>query len=164
MKKKTAYMGVMLALALICSYVEVLIPFAIGIPGIKLGLANIVIVFALYSIGTKEAYILSIARVIISGFMFGNAFSIIYSLAGCILSFIVMYLLKKSDKFSSVSISLVGGVCHNIGQITVAAIVLSTYSVVYYIPVLLVAGCITGLVIGIAASQVLLRISDSFHV
>ena len=82
----------------------------------------------------------------------------------CILSFIVMYLLKKSDKFSSVSISLVGGVCHNIGQIIVAAIVLSTYSVVYYIPVLLVAGCITGLVIGIVASQVLLRISDSFHV
>ena len=99
-----------------------------------------------------------------TGFMFGNAFSIIYSLAGCILSFIVMYLLKKSDKFSSVSISLVGGVCHNIGQIIVAAIVLSTYSVVYYIPVLLVAGCITGLVIGIVASQVLLRISDSFHV
>ncbi len=117
-----------------------------------------------YGTGTGAKLCLCAFRAVLSGFMFGNAFSIIYSLAGCILSFIVMYLLKKSDKFSSVSISLVGGVCHNIGQIIVAAIVLSTYSVVYYIPVLLVAGCITGLVIGIVASQVLLRISDSFHV
>ena len=93
MKKKTAYLGVMLALALICSYVEVLIPFSIGIPGIKLGLANIVIVFALYSLGTKESYILSIARVLISGFMFGNVIAIAYSLAGGLLSLFVMYLL-----------------------------------------------------------------------
>ena len=152
----------LMALALVLSYVESLIPFAVGIPGVKLGLTNIVIM--LYIASPMETFLLCVFRAVLSGFMFGNAFSIIYSLAGCILSFIVMYLLKKSDKFSSVSISLVGGVCHNIGQIIVAAIVLSTYSVVYYIPVLLVAGCITGLVIGIVASQVLLRISDSFHV
>ena len=162
--RKTAFMGLFLALAMICSYIETLIPFSVGIPGIKLGLANIAVVLMLYSVGTKEALLVSLLRIVLVGILFGNAFSIIYSLAGCILSFIVMYLLKKSDKFSSVSISLVGGVCHNIGQIIVAAIVLSTYSVVYYIPVLLVAGCITGLVIGIVASQVLLRISDSFHV
>ena len=143
---------------------ESLIPFAVGIPGVKLGLTNIVTVIMLYIASPMETFLLCAFRAVLSGFMFGNAFSIIYSLAGCILSFIVMYLLKKSDKFSSVSISLVGGVCHNIGQIIVAAIVLSTYSVVYYIPVLLVAGCITGLVIGTVASQVLLRISDSFHV
>jgi len=85
MKKKTAYLGVMLALALICSYVEVLIPFSVGIPGIKLGLANIVIVFAMYSIGVKDAFILSIMRVTISGFMFGNVVAIAYSLAGGLL-------------------------------------------------------------------------------
>ena len=148
----------LMALALVLSYVESLIPFAVGIPGVKLGLTNIVTVIMLYIASPTETFLLCVFRAVLSGFMFGNAFSIIYSLVGCILSFIVMYLLKKSDKFSSVSIS------HNIGQIIVAAIVLSTYSVVYYIPVLLVAGCITGLVIGIAASQVLLRISDSFHV
>ena len=154
----------LMALALVLSYVESLIPFAVGIPGVKLGLTNIVTVIMLYIAAPMQTFLLCVFRAVLSGFMFGNAFSIIYSLAGCILSFIVMYLLKKSDKFSSVSISLVGGVCHNIGQIIVAAIVLSTYSVVYYIPVLLVAGCITGLVIGTVASQVLLRISDSFHV
>ena len=158
--RKIAYLGMLMALALVLSYVESLIPFAVGIPG----LTNIVTVIMLYIAAPMETFLLCVFRAVLSGFMFGNAFSIIYSLAGCILSFIVMYLLKKSDKFSSVSISLVGGVCHNIGQIIVAAIVLSTYSVVYYIPVLLVAGCITGLVIGIVASQVLLRISDSFHV
>ena len=162
--RKIAYLGMLMALALVLSYVESLIPFAVGIPGVKLGLTNIVTVIMLYIAAPMETFLLCVFRAVLSGFMFGNAFSIIYSLAGCILSFIVMYLLKKSDKFSSVSISLVGGVCHNIGQIIVAAIVLSTYSVVYYIPVLLVAGCITGLVIGIVASQVLLRISDSFHV
>ena len=160
--RKIAYLGMLMALALVLSYVESLIPFAVGIPGVKLGLTNIVTVIMLYIAAPMETFLLCVFRAVLSGFMFGNAF--IYSLAGCILSFIVMYLLKKSDKFSSVSISLVGGVCHNIGQIIVAAIVLSTYSVVYYIPVLLVAGCITGLVIGIVASQVLLRISDSFHV
>ena len=159
--RKIAYLGMLMALALVLSYVESLIPFAVGIPGVKLGLTNIVTVIMLYIAAPMETFLLCVFRAVLSGFMFGNAFSIIYSLAGCILSFIVMYLLKKSDKFSSVSISLVGGVCHNIGQIIVAAIVLSTYSVVYYIPVLLVAGCITGLVIGIVASQVLLRISDS---
>ena len=170
--RKIAYLGMLMALALVLSYVESLIPFAVGIPGVKLGLTNIVTVIMLYIAAPMETFLLCVFRAVLSGFMFGNAFSIIYSLAGCILSFIVKSAkeikedkgLKKSDKFSSVSISLVGGVCHNIGQIIVAAIVLSTYSVVYYIPVLLVAGCITGLVIGIAASQVLLRISDSFHV
>ena len=158
--RKIAYLGMLMALALVLSYVESLIPFAVGIPGVKLGLTNIVTVIMLYIAAPMETFLLCVFRAVLSGFMFGNAFSIIYSLAGCILSFIVMYLLKKSDKFNSVSISLVGGVCHNIGQIIVAAMVLSTYSVVYYI----VAGCITGLVIGIVASQVLLRISDSFHV
>ena len=142
--RKIAYLGMLMALALVLSYVESLIPFAVGIPGVKLGLTNIVTVIMLYIASPMETFLLCVFRAVLSGFMFGNAFSIIYSLAGCILSFIVMYLLKKSDKFSSVSISLVGGV--------------------YYIPVLLVAGCITGLVIGTVASQVLLRISDSFHV
>ena len=162
--RRLTLMAMLTAASLIIFIVEAQLPPLLPIPGVKLGLTNIVTVIMLYIAAPMETFLLCVFRAVLSGFMFGNAFSIIYSLAGCILSFIVMYLLKKSDKFSSVSISLVGGVCHNIGQIIVAAIVLSTYSVVYYIPVLLVAGCITGLVIGIAASQVLLRISDSFHV
>ena len=108
--RKIAYLGMLMALALVLSYVESLIPFAVGIPGVKLGLTNIVTVIMLYIAAPMETFLLCVFRAVLSGFMFGNAFSIIYSLAGCILSFIVMYLLKKSDKFSSVSISLVGGV------------------------------------------------------
>lgn len=164
MKKKTAYLGVMLALALICSYVEVLIPIPIGIPGIKLGLANIVIVFAMYSIGFKEAFVLSLMRVTISGFMFGNVIAIAYSLAGGILSLLVMYLLKKTDKLSCISVSIAGGIMHNIGQMIIATILVDNYYVLYYVPVLMIAGFITGACIGIVAQEVFLRIGKQMRV
>lgn len=162
--KKVAYLGVFMALALILSYVEALIPFSVGIPGVKLGLTNIVTVLMLYIATPVETFVLCVLRAILSGFMFGNAFSIIYSLAGCILSFFAMLLLKKTDKFKIVSISVIGGVSHNIGQIIVASIVLSTYSVAYYVPVLLVAGTLTGLVIGLISEEIVLRIAGKFHI
>ena len=164
MKKKTAYLGVMLALALICSYVEVLIPIPLGIPGIKLGLANIVIVFALYSMGIKEAFVLSIMRVTISGFMFGNVIAIAYSLAGGLLSLLVMFLLKKTDKLSCISISIAGGIFHNIGQMIIATILVDNYYVLYYVPVLMIAGFITGGCIGVVAQEVFLRIGKQMRV
>lgn len=164
MRKKTAYLGVMLALALICSYVEVLIPIPIGIPGIKLGLANIVIVFAMYSIGVKEAFVLSIMRVTISGFMFGNVVAIAYSLAGGLLSLFVMCLLKKTDKLSCISVSIAGGIMHNIGQIIIATILVDNYYVLYYVPVLMVAGFITGACIGVVAQEVFIRIGKQMRV
>ena len=164
MKKKTAYLGVMLALALICSYVEVLIPIPIGIPGIKLGLANIVIVFAMYSIGFKEAFILSIMRVTISGFMFGNVVAIAYSLAGGLLSLLVMYLLKKTDKLSCISVSIAGGIMHNIGQMMIAMILVDNYYVLYYVPVLMIAGFITGACIGVVAQEVFIRIGKQMRI
>lgn len=163
MRKKTAYLGVMLALALICSYVEVLIPIPIGIPGIKLGLANIVIVFALYSMGIKEAFVLSIMRVTISGFMFGNVVAIAYSLAGGLLSLVIMCLLKKTDKLSCISISIAGGIMHNIGQMIVATILVDNYYVLYYVPVLMIAGFITGACIGIVAQEVFIRIGKQMR-
>lgn len=162
--KKVAYLGVFMAIALILSYVEALIPFSVGIPGVKLGLTNIVTVLMLYIATPVETFVLCVLRAILSGFMFGNAFSIIYSLAGCILSFFAMLLLKKTDKFKIVSISVIGGVSHNIGQIIVASIVLSTYSVAYYVPVLLVAGTLTGLVIGLISEEIVLRIAGKFHI
>lgn len=158
MKKKTAYFGIFIALALIFSYVESFI--SIGIPGIKLGLANVVIVLVLYTIGPVDAIIISVIRILLVGFLFGNAFSIIYSLAGGLLSFLVMYLIKKTGKLKCISVSMIGGVTHNIGQIVVAAIIVNNYYVMYYVPVLLIAGVITGLFIGIVTQEVIIRLGD----
>lgn len=158
MKSRVAYFGVFTALALIFSYVETLIPVNLGIPGVKLGLANLIIVVALYKMRLSEAYLLSVVRVLLAGFIFGNYFSIIYSLAGGLLSLTVMALLKKWGGFSLQGISIAGGVFHNIGQFIVAAVVVETFSVTYYFPVLLVAGLLTGLVIGIVAEMMLKRL------
>ena len=137
LRDKVAYLGVFLALALICSYVESLIPFYFGIPGVKLGLTNIVVVLMLYCVGTKEAFAISMLRIVLAGFLFGNLFSILYSLAGGMFSFLVMY---------------------NIGQIAVAAFVVENINIFYYLPVLFVAGIVTGLLIGVAAQEIILRI------
>ncbi len=160
MKNRAAYFGVFTALALILSYIESLIPIHFGIPGAKLGLANLIIVIVLYRTGWRDALLLSVVRIVLSGFIFGNLFAVVYSLAGGILSLAVMALLKKSGVFSVVGVSLAGGVCHNLGQLTVAMIVVETYQVGYYFPMLLIAGMATGTVIGIAAGEVLRRIQN----
>ena len=160
MKNRAAYFGVFTALALIFSYVETLIPIQFGTPGIKLGLANLVIVIVLYKSGWKEALLLSVTRIILAGFIFGSMFSILYSLAGGVLSLCVMALLAKKGSFSVAGVSMAGGVSHNIGQLIVAMIVVETYQVDYYLPVLLVAGLITGAVIGAVAGEVLRRIRN----
>ena len=156
--RKVAIFGVFTALALIFSYVELLIPINFGIPGAKLGLANLMTVLVLYKMGIKEALALSMTRIILSGFMFGNLFGILYSLSGGLLSFLVMVLLKKSDRFSVAGVSIGGGTAHNIGQLLVAMVAVQTYQVGYYLPVLLVAGEVTGLLIGLVAKEVLKRI------
>lgn len=158
MKNKVAYFGVFTALALIFSYVESLIPFQFGIPGVKLGLANLIIVIALYKMRLSEVFLLSIVRILLSGFLFGNYFSILYSLAGGLLSLAVMALLKKTGDFSVMGISMAGGVSHNVGQLVVAMLVVETVSVSYYLPVLLVAGLVTGFLIGVAAGEMLKRL------
>ena len=160
MKNRTAYFGVFTALALIFSYVETLIPIQFGIPGAKLGLANLVIVIVLYKTDWKEALLLSVVRIVLSGFLFGNLFSIIYSLAGGILSLAVMAAIRKDKGFSVIGVSMAGGVCHNIGQLIVAMIVVQTYQVGYYLPVLLIAGLATGMLIGVISSGVLKRLSN----
>lgn len=147
-----------MALALICSYVEVLIPINFGIPGIKLGLTNIVIVLTMYCIGEKEAFGISVLRILLSGLLFGNLFSILFSLAGGILSFVVMLLGKRILKLRCIAVSTSGGIAHNVGQLVTAAFVVDNFSVFYYIPVLLVSGVLTGLLIGIIAQELVLRI------
>lgn len=158
--KKTAYLGLFLALALACSYVESLIPFYFGIPGVKLGLTNIVVILMLYYMGTKYALLVSAARIVLAGLLFGNMFSILYSLAGGLLSLFCMAVLKKTGKFKIISISAAGGITHNFGQIMVAAAVVENRNLFYYYPVLLLAGVVTGVLIGIAAQEILLRLPE----
>ena len=124
----------------------------------KLGLANLIIVIALYKMRLSEVFLLSIVRILLSGFLFGNYFSILYSLAGGLLSLAVMALLKKTGDFSVMGISMAGGVFHNVGQLVVAMMVVETFSVGYYLPVLLVAGLVTGFLIGVAAGEMLKRL------
>ncbi len=159
MKQRVAYFGMFTALALIFSYVETLIPIHFGIPGVKLGLANLIIVVALYKMKLWETCTLSIVRIVLSGFMFGSLSSILYSLAGGILSLIAMSLLKKTGKFSVMGVSIAGGVSHNIGQLIIAMLVVETFSVSYYFPVLLISGLITGAVIGVVAGEMLKRLA-----
>lgn len=158
MKIKVAYFGVFTALALIFSYVESLIPIHIGIPGVKLGFANLIIVIALYKMSLKETYILSVVRIVLAGFMFGNMFAILYSLAGGMLSLTIMCILKKTDKFSVYGISMAGGVFHNVGQLVMAIIVLESVSIGYYFPVLLISGLATGFVIGVISNEMMKRL------
>ena len=162
MKRNVAFWAIFLALALILSYVESLIPFFFGVPGMKLGLPNLVIVLILYCMGTKEAYLISIVRVLLAGFLFGNLFSIGYSLAGALLSLTIMMLLKRTNKFKVITVSAVGGICHNIGQLIVAALVVESYNIFYYTPVLLIAGLSTGIIIGLISQELILRLRRFF--
>ena len=159
-KNRIAYFGVFTALALIFSYVETLIPVSFGIQGVKLGLANLIIVIALYKMRLKEVYLLSVTRILLSGFLFGNYFSILYSLAGGLLSLTVMALLKNREGYTVIGISAAGGVFHNVGQLLVAMAVVESFAISGYLPVLLIAGLLTGLLIGILAGQMLKRLTN----
>lgn len=154
--KKIALFGMMVALAFTFSYFESLIPFNIGIPGVKLGLANLVVVTALYIMTPSQALAIAVIRIFLAGLTFGNVYSLAYSLCGGILSYLVMLLVKKT-RLSIVGVSMLGGVCHNIGQIIVAAIVMETVRIAYYLPVLLVAGLITGFLMGVVSKLVIDR-------
>ena len=155
--KKTAFCGLMLALALIASYVESLIPVPIPVPGIKLGVANSVVLILLYYTNAKTAGGISVGRVVLSGFLFGSLSSILYSLSGAILSLLVMTLIKKRDCFTMTGVSVAGGVSHNIGQLMMAFLVLESGALWYYLPVLLVSGCVTGGLIGILGKEIFKR-------
>lgn len=156
---KVAYFGVLTSLALIFSYVETLIPIQFGIPGIKLGLANLITIIALYQWSAKDAYLISITRVILSGFIFGNLFAILYSLSGGLLSLSMMILFRKTKKFSIYGISMAGGVFHNVGQIIMAMLVIESTTIIGYLPVLLIAGLVTGLIIAVISNGMLKRLN-----
>lgn len=153
--KKIPYYGLFAALAILMGYVELMIPIPVPIPGVKLGLANVIVILAMYYMDTKGAFFISLIRVLLSGLLFAGMAGLLYSLAGAMLSFLVMALLKKTGKCSIIGVSLAGGVFHNIGQIIVAAMVVENVRMAYYLPFLLVSGVVTGILIGIVAKTAL---------
>ena len=146
MARKTAYYGIFAALAILMGYVEAVIPIPVPVPGIKLGLSNIVVLLCMYVMGRKEAFFISVVRVLISALLFKGFVGLWYSLAGAFLSYFAML-----NKASIIGVSVTGGVFHNIGQIAVACIMLGRNVVLYLVPILMVSGVITGVVIGIIA-------------
>ena len=152
--------GMLASIALVLGYVESLIPInlLIPIPGVKIGFANVVTIWVLYSMGTKEAYLISVVRVLLSGFLFGSMYSIIFSMAGALVSLTVMWALKKSRVFSTFGVSVAGGGTHNIAQIIVAMIVLENAGVSFYLPVLLISGVASGIAVGILGTLLYTRI------
>lgn len=158
MAKKVSLYGILVALAFIASYIEVLIPFNFHIPGMKLGLANIVVLAALYAGGVKAGITVSIIRIILVGLTFGNPYSAIYGISGGVLSLAVMIVLKKTDFFGVMGVSMAGGVAHNLGQLLCAMILLKLPAVFTYLSYLMLVGTVTGALIGIIDEEVLKRL------
>jgi len=159
---RVAKCGMMVALAFLLSYIEFLIPIPTGIPGVKLGLANLVIFAALYLTDARNAFIIMVVRVILTALTFGNMFYGLFSIAGGVLSLLLMLLCKKKNLFGKVGVSIVGGVSHNVAQILVAMLVLETPELVWYLPVLLFSGTVAGAVIGIIGGLLLERITGIY--
>lgn len=158
--QKAALYGILIALAMGMSFVESLIPIPIPVPGVKLGLANLVTVTGLYLVGIPGTVCVTLLRIVLVGLSFGNPYSMIYGLSGSFLSLLVMALAKKFRWFSQVGISILGGIAHNIGQITFAALIVGTPGVYAYLPALLAAGCAAGCAIGILGGILTERLSD----
>ena len=154
--KKITTLAITVTLAMVLSFIESQIPPFVAIPGVKVGLANIAVIFALYRFGWREAVIVSALRVLLVGLLFGSFVSTLYSIAGAVLSMTVMLTVRRIPSFSEVGVSVLGGVSHNVGQIVMASILLETDVVLYYLPVLLLSGTLAGIAVG-AAGAVLLK-------
>ena len=157
--KRLVLLAMLTAVAMILSYVESLLP-SVGIPGVKMGLANIAVIFALFRFGWKEAAALSLVRVVLVSLLFGSVGAMLYSLAGAVLSLAVMALLRRIDRFSTVGVSVAGGVAHNAGQILMAMLILQTKQLLGYLPVLAVSGIAGGVLTGLTAALLIRRISE----
>ena len=157
--KKLTTLALLTAAAMILSYVESLLP-SVGVPGVKLGLANIAVIFALFRLGGKSALAVSMVRVFMVSMLFGSMGALLYSLSGAALSLGVMALLRKTDRFSTVGVSVAGGVAHNAGQIFMAMLLLGTARLAYYYPILVISGVAGGIFTGLTAALLIQRIPD----
>ncbi|MBQ8331014.1 MAG: Gx transporter family protein [Clostridia bacterium] len=157
--KKIALLGLASSLTLLLSYVEFLLPpIFVAVPGIKVGLPNVIVLYVLYCLDVKYAALVSFTRLCISSILFGNAMTFAYSVAGAVLSLLVMGVLKKIDKLSAVGVSVAGGVAHNLGQVLVAMVLLDTPQIAFYMIVLAVTGTISGIFIGLCGALLVKRI------
>lgn len=152
--KKIALCGVLMALAMIFSYIESVIPIPIPVPGIKLGVANIAVITILYVLGVKEAIVINLLRIALTALLFGNVNSFLFSISGAVLSLTIMIIMKRLDFFSCIGVSVCGGVMHNVGQIIAAVFIMGSEAIVLYLPVLIVSGVFTGVVIGVVSGIV----------
>jgi len=157
-----AYLGMLTALAFILSYVESILPISLGIPGVKIGLANLTVMVALYTVGVKEALCLSFIRIILVGFTFGNLASMMYSVAGGVVSFLVMVVLFHFEIFTETGVSIAGGVAHNLGQLLVAVLVVENAKLLFYFPVLCFSGTVAGCFIGVLAAMIIKRVKKVY--
>ena len=156
--KRLTYLALTVSFALILSFIESRIPAFVAIPGVKMGLANIAVIFTLYKFGIKEAVAVSVVRVVLVSMLFGSPISMLYSLAGAALSLAAMCLLKKLTPLGEITVSVTGGVMHNIGQIAMASIMLGTNVVGYYLPFLLLSGTLAGIAVGIASGLLITKV------
>lgn len=156
--RRLALSAMLAALALIFSYVEALIPLPVPVPGIKLGIANLVIVMAVYKLGFRYAFTINCVRIVIAGLLFSGVFGMIYSFAGGILSLLVMDLLRRTGWFSMVGVSMAGGVVHNLGQLITASLLVESVRMMSYFSILLFSGLISGILIGVLASLIYRRL------
>ncbi len=157
--KKIAVLGVLTAVALVLSYLEAILPpIYAAVPGVKVGLPNVVVILILYRFGAKEAAMVSFMRVFIVALLFGNAMTLAYSIAGAVLSLLLMMLFKKLDLFSAVGVSIIGGIAHNVGQIIVAILLLNSTLIAYYMIILTITGTLAGVAVGLAGSLLIKRL------
>jgi len=162
--KQVAIMGMLVGVALVLSYIEAMIPIPMGIPGAKIGLANLAVLAALYLFGGKKAFGIAIVRLLLVAFTFGNMAAFLYSLGGMLFSFFTMVILRKIGKFSIVSVSCMGGVMHNMGQLVMAFFVLQTKALWTYLPVLILTGVVSGIVIGILGGILIGRLRGIWRI
>lgn len=156
--KKVARYGLLVALALVLSWLESLIPAFFAAPGMKLGLTNLVVLLALYRMGERSAVFVNLLRIALVAMLFGNAYALAYSLAGGLLSGAVMILLKRSGRFGMAGVSVAGGLAHNLGQILVAMLLLDTWQIVGYLPALWIGGMAAGLAVGLLGGELVRRL------
>ncbi|MDO4174322.1 MAG: Gx transporter family protein [Eubacteriales bacterium] len=161
--KHLAFYGMLAALALVLSYIEAMVPAFFAVPGMKLGLTNLVVLVALYRMGAKQAMVINLVRIVVSSMLFGTVVSLWYSLAGGLLSGVVMIALKKTGKFQPLTVSIAGGVMHNVGQILVAMLMMQTSAVAWYLLVLWISGIAAGAAIGVLGSWMLSRLPETDH-
>ena len=157
--RRLTYLALTVSFALILSFIESRIPAFVAIPGVKMGLANIAVIFTLYKFGIKEAVAVSLVRVALVSMLFGSPISMLYSIAGAVLSLTGMYLLKRFTPLSEIAVSVIGGVAHNVGQIIMASIMLGTNVVGYYLPFLLLSGTLAGIAVGVASGLLIDKVN-----